>query len=41
MIYFLLSDYVQVPEMFYLPEALTNVNSIDFGTTQLGGKLGK
>ncbi|OAY75714.1 BEACH domain-containing protein C2 [Ananas comosus] len=28
-----------VPEMFYLPEALTNVNSIDFGTTQLGGKL--
>ncbi|KAJ3680517.1 hypothetical protein LUZ60_016795 [Juncus effusus] len=28
-----------VPEMFYLPEAFTNVNSIDFGTTQLGGKL--
>lgn len=28
-----------VPEMFYLPEVLTNVNSIDFGTTQLGGKL--
>lgn len=28
-----------VPELFYLPEALTNVNSIDFGTTQLGGKL--
>ncbi|CAM8894837.1 unnamed protein product [Rhodiola kirilowii] len=28
-----------VPEMFYLPEILTNVNSIDFGTTQLGGKL--
>nr|XP_010908800.1 BEACH domain-containing protein C2 isoform X2 [Elaeis guineensis] len=28
-----------VPEMFYLPELLTNVNSIDFGTTQLGGKL--
>lgn len=26
--------------MFYLPEVLTNVNSIDFGTTQLGGKLG-
>ncbi|CAI9764807.1 unnamed protein product [Fraxinus pennsylvanica] len=28
-----------VPELFYLPEVLTNVNSIDFGTTQLGGKL--
>ncbi|KAK3141842.1 hypothetical protein QOZ80_4BG0338960 [Eleusine coracana subsp. coracana] len=28
-----------VPEMFYLPEAFTNINSIDFGTTQLGGKL--
>ncbi|PIA49816.1 hypothetical protein AQUCO_01300510v1 [Aquilegia coerulea] len=28
-----------VPELFYLPESLTNVNSIDFGTTQLGGKL--
>ncbi|CAL9068126.1 unnamed protein product [Musa banksii] len=28
-----------VPEMFYLPEVLVNVNSIDFGTTQLGGKL--
>ncbi|ONK64076.1 uncharacterized protein A4U43_C07F21840 [Asparagus officinalis] len=28
-----------VPEMFYLPEVLTNINSIDFGTTQLGGKL--
>ncbi|KAG6514280.1 hypothetical protein ZIOFF_024628 [Zingiber officinale] len=28
-----------VPEMFYLPEVLINVNSIDFGTTQLGGKL--
>ncbi|KAL5727846.1 BEACH domain-containing protein C2 [Ranunculus cassubicifolius] len=28
-----------VPELFYLPEALTNLNSIDFGTTQLGGKL--
>ncbi|KAJ4952245.1 hypothetical protein NE237_029077 [Protea cynaroides] len=28
-----------VPELFYLPEALTNVNFIDFGTTQLGGKL--
>ncbi|KAF5731677.1 Beige-related and WD-40 repeat-containing protein isoform 1 [Tripterygium wilfordii] len=28
-----------VPEMFYLPEILTNENSIDFGTTQLGGKL--
>ncbi|KAG9445126.1 hypothetical protein H6P81_016466 [Aristolochia fimbriata] len=28
-----------VPELFYLPEALTNVNSIDFGTTQLGEKL--
>lgn len=30
----------QVPELFYLPEILTNENSIDFGTTQLGGKLG-
>ncbi|XWS45971.1 hypothetical protein CRYUN_Cryun14cG0025000 [Craigia yunnanensis] len=29
-----------VPELFYLPEMLTNENSIDFGTTQLGGKLG-
>ncbi|KAL5215610.1 hypothetical protein ABZP36_007011 [Zizania latifolia] len=28
-----------VPEMFYLPEAFTNINSINFGTTQLGGKL--
>ncbi|CAA6655614.1 unnamed protein product [Spirodela intermedia] len=28
-----------VPELFYLPEVLMNVNSIDFGTTQLGGKL--
>lgn len=28
-----------VPEMFYFPEILTNGNSIDFGTTQLGGKL--
>ncbi|KAF8412352.1 hypothetical protein HHK36_000314 [Tetracentron sinense] len=28
-----------VPELFYLPEILTNGNSIDFGTTQLGGKL--
>ncbi|XP_052194937.1 BEACH domain-containing protein C2 [Diospyros lotus] len=28
-----------VPEMFYLPEILTNENSIDFGTTQLGEKL--
>lgn len=28
-----------VPEMFYLPEILTNGNSTDFGTTQLGGKL--
>ncbi|CAL0324546.1 unnamed protein product [Lupinus luteus] len=27
-----------VPELFYLPEVLTNENSIDFGTTQLGGK---
>ncbi|OIV89875.1 hypothetical protein TanjilG_18595 [Lupinus angustifolius] len=27
-----------VPELFYLPEILTNENSIDFGTTQLGGK---
>lgn len=28
-----------VPELFYLPEILTNENSIDFGTTQLGEKL--
>ncbi|MED6198398.1 BEACH domain-containing protein C2, partial [Stylosanthes scabra] len=28
-----------VPELFYLPEALTNENTIDFGTTQLGEKL--
>ncbi|KAL2492083.1 WD-40 repeat family protein/beige-related [Abeliophyllum distichum] len=28
-----------VPELFYHPEVLTNINSIDFGTTQLGGKL--
>lgn len=28
-----------VPELFYLPEILTNTNSIDFGTTQLGEKL--
>ncbi|XP_047315623.1 BEACH domain-containing protein C2 [Impatiens glandulifera] len=28
-----------VPELFYLPEMLTNDNSIDFGTTQLGEKL--
>ncbi|GLU00510.1 hypothetical protein SLE2022_178740 [Rubroshorea leprosula] len=28
-----------VPELFYLPEILTNENSIDFGTTQLGGKI--
>ncbi|OIT25076.1 PREDICTED: BEACH domain-containing protein C2 [Nicotiana attenuata] len=28
-----------VPELFYLPEMLTNKNSIDFGTTQLGEKL--
>ncbi|VFQ75698.1 unnamed protein product [Cuscuta campestris] len=29
-----------VPELFYLPESLTNANSIDFGTTQLGEKIG-
>ncbi|KAK4371939.1 hypothetical protein RND71_007323 [Anisodus tanguticus] len=28
-----------VPELFYLPEMLTNENSIDFGMTQLGEKL--
>ncbi|KAL8128509.1 hypothetical protein V2J09_017664 [Rumex salicifolius] len=28
-----------VPELFYLPETLTNENAIDFGTTQLGEKL--
>lgn len=30
-----------MPELFYLPEILTNTNSIDFGTTQLGEKLGR
>ncbi|KAJ0053220.1 hypothetical protein Pint_00290 [Pistacia integerrima] len=28
-----------VPELFYFPEILTNENSIDFGTTQLGERL--
>ncbi|KAM1262483.1 hypothetical protein ACFX13_028272 [Malus domestica] len=28
-----------VPELFYLPEMLTNENSIDFGITQTGGLL--
>ncbi|KAJ4848486.1 BEACH domain-containing protein C2 [Turnera subulata] len=28
-----------VPELFYLPEILSNENSVDFGTTQLGEKL--
>ncbi|KAK4379324.1 hypothetical protein RND71_001186 [Anisodus tanguticus] len=28
-----------VPELFYLPEMLTNENSIHFGTTQMGEKL--
>ncbi|KAF8108563.1 hypothetical protein N665_0108s0096 [Sinapis alba] len=28
-----------VPELFYLPEVLTNENLINFGTTQLGDKL--
>lgn len=28
-----------VPELFYLPEILTNENCIDFGTTQMGDKL--
>ncbi|KAA0049017.1 hypothetical protein IC582_012315 [Cucumis melo] len=28
-----------VPELFYLPEILTNENAIDFGTTQLGQNL--
>nr|BAD27684.1 putative lysosomal trafficking regulator 2 [Oryza sativa Japonica Group] len=28
-----------VPEMFYLPELFTNVNSVDLGSTQLTGKL--
>lgn len=32
--------YFQVPELFYLPEIFTNENSIDFGTTQLGEKIG-
>ncbi|KAL0714917.1 hypothetical protein Bca4012_021896 [Brassica carinata] len=29
-----------VPELFYLPEVLTNENLVNFGTTQLGDKLG-
>nr|VDC63128.1 unnamed protein product [Brassica rapa] len=29
-----------VPELFYLPEVLTNENLINFGTTQLAEKLG-
>ncbi|CAK9224782.1 unnamed protein product [Sphagnum troendelagicum] len=29
-----------VPELFYMPEALTNVNEIDLGRTQKGEKLG-
>lgn len=32
--------FLQVPELYYLPEILTNENSIDFGTTQLGENLG-
>ncbi|OAY49278.1 BEACH domain-containing protein C2 isoform X3 [Manihot esculenta] len=28
-----------VPELFYLPEILTNENSVDFGMTQLGERL--
>ncbi len=32
---------MQVPELFYMPEALTNVNEIDLGRTQKGEKLGK
>ncbi|KAI4313047.1 hypothetical protein MLD38_037824 [Melastoma candidum] len=28
-----------VPELFFLPEVLTNENSIDYGTTQMGEKL--
>ncbi|XP_015584318.2 BEACH domain-containing protein C2 [Ricinus communis] len=28
-----------VPELFFLPEILTNENLIDFGTTQIGGRL--
>uniref|UniRef100_J3LFJ9 BEACH domain-containing protein C2 n=1 Tax=Oryza brachyantha TaxID=4533 RepID=J3LFJ9_ORYBR len=28
-----------VPEMFYLPELFTNVNSVDLGTTHITGKL--
>ncbi|XP_078427501.1 WD-40 repeat family protein / beige-like protein [Wolffia australiana] len=28
-----------VPELFYLPEVLMNINSIDFGKTQLGEKI--
>lgn len=28
-----------VPELFYLPEVLTNENGIDLGTTQLGEKI--
>ncbi|BAS80158.1 Os02g0663300 [Oryza sativa Japonica Group] len=32
-------DLSEVPEMFYLPELFTNVNSVDLGSTQLTGKL--
>jgi hypothetical protein len=31
----------QIPELFYMPEALTNENQIDLGWTQKGEKLGK
>ncbi|XP_057758262.1 beige protein homolog 1-like [Arachis stenosperma] len=33
------SQMFLVLELFYLPEVLTNENSIDFGTIQLGEKL--
>lgn len=32
--------FLQVPELFYLPEVLANENLLNFGTTQLGDKLG-
>ncbi len=32
---------LQIPELFYMPEALTNENQIDLGWTQKGEKLGK
>jgi hypothetical protein len=36
-----LKSTLQIPELFYMPEALTNENQIDLGWTQKGEKLGK